>query len=55
MREFQDKIREITGEQIDHYMNIDFDGFVKFVDLLGGIEIDVPEDLVDHEYPDANW
>lgn len=48
-------VEEITGETVDYYANIDFGGFVKFVDMLGGIEIDVPEDLVDTEYPDGNW
>jgi anionic cell wall polymer biosynthesis LytR-Cps2A-Psr (LCP) family protein len=36
-------------------LNIDFSGFKKFVDVLGGIEVDVPEDLVDYEFPDDNW
>jgi hypothetical protein len=36
-------------------MNVDFAGFAKFVDVLGGLEIDVPEDLVDVSYPDDNW
>jgi anionic cell wall polymer biosynthesis LytR-Cps2A-Psr (LCP) family protein len=40
---------------MDHYLNIDFDGFTKFIDLLGGLEIDIEEDLVDKEYPDNNW
>ncbi|MBP8016557.1 LCP family protein, partial [Candidatus Gracilibacteria bacterium] len=51
----EDKISEITGEKIDYYFNIDFTGFSKFIDLIDGIEIDVPEDLVDTEYPDWNW
>lgn len=49
------KLQEITGEKMDHYLNIDFTGFTKFVDLLGGIEVNVEEDLVDTEYPDGNW
>jgi anionic cell wall polymer biosynthesis LytR-Cps2A-Psr (LCP) family protein len=36
-------------------MVIDFAGFKKVIDLLGGISIDVPEDLNDREYPDDNW
>lgn len=55
MTDLGDKLREITGEKMDHYLNIDFDGFTKFVDLLGGIEVTVEEDLVDKEYPDNNW
>ncbi|GAB0174438.1 MAG: hypothetical protein HHAS10_03170 [Candidatus Altimarinota bacterium] len=49
------KVSEITGQTIDHYFVIDFSGFKKVIDLLGGIAIDVPEDLTDREYPDDNW
>lgn len=36
-------------------MVIDFDGFTDIVDIIGGIDIDVPEDLIDREYPDNDW
>ena len=55
MTDLGDKLREITGEKMDHYLNIDFDGFTKFIDLLGGIEVNVEQDLTDTEYPDNNW
>jgi hypothetical protein len=50
-----DKVSEITGEPIDKYFNIDFAGFSDFVDALGGIDVDVPESIIDREYPDNNW
>ena len=50
-----DKVSELTGQPIDHYIVIDFSGFKKIVDILGGIEIDVPEELIDTEYPDENY
>lgn len=50
-----EKVSEITGQSIDEYAVIDFSGFKSIVDALGGIEIDVPKDLVDREYPDNNW
>lgn len=50
-----DKVTEITGEPVDKYVIADFDGFVKMVDLLGGVDVDVPESLVDTQYPDDNW
>lgn len=49
------KVSEITGQKIDHYMVIDFDGFIDIVDIINGVSIDVPEDLIDREYPDNNW
>lgn len=39
---------------IDEFGVIDFEAFVRGVDSLGGIEIDVPEKLVDNRYPDGN-
>jgi LCP family protein required for cell wall assembly len=34
-----------TGLHIDHYAEIGFDGFAKIVDSVGGVEIDVPQDM----------
>lgn len=42
------------GVPIHYYVRIDFKGFEKVVDLLGGIDIDVPRDLVDYAYPLEN-
>lgn len=50
-----DKVAEITGEPIDKYVIADFDGFAQLIDLLGGIDVDVPESLTDTQYPDGNW
>ena len=37
--------------EIDHTVRISFEGFVELVDAVGGIEIDVPKRIVDHQYP----
>lgn len=42
---------KILGQQIDYAFVIDFDGFVKAVDLVGGLEIDVERSFDDYEYP----
>lgn len=55
MTYLEEKIEQITWEKIDYFVNIDFAWFTKFVDLLDWIEVDVPNDLVDTEYPDNNW
>jgi LCP family protein required for cell wall assembly len=39
------------GEPIDYYVRVDFAGFEKFIDLLGGVDIIVENDLVDNHYP----
>jgi LCP family protein required for cell wall assembly len=40
------------GIPIDGYLLVDFDAFVQIVDVLGGIDIDVPKTLNDTRYPD---
>jgi LCP family protein required for cell wall assembly len=41
----------ITGLQIDYYAKVDFDGFTKIVDSLGGVDLVVPKDIYDPFYP----
>ncbi|MGC9333716.1 MAG: LCP family protein [Anaerolineae bacterium] len=40
------------GIPIDGYLMVDFDTFVRIVDALGGIDLDVPKALHDTRYPD---
>lgn len=39
------------GITVHHYAQVDFDGFVKIIDTLGGLTIDVPYPIKDDEYP----
>jgi len=50
----QSKVTEITGKEIDYYMNVDFQGFIKLVDALGWVEVSLENNFVDYEYPDNN-
>ncbi|WP_167746346.1 LCP family protein [Streptomyces melanosporofaciens] len=36
-----------TGLKIDHYAEIGFDGFASLVDGVGGVDIDIPQDMKD--------
>lgn len=49
------KVSEVTGQSIHHYIVIDFTAFRYIVDALWGVEIDVIKDLYDREYPDYNY
>ena len=49
------KVSEITGQSIHHYMVIDFTAFRYIVDAIDGIDIDVTQNLYDNEYPDYNY
>lgn len=43
------------GRQIHYYILVDFAGFRKVVDMLGGVDIDVPKVIDDPQYPDENF
>lgn len=48
-------INSVTGVRPDYVVVIDFSGFVKLVDLLGGIDVNVQNTLIDNEYPLAGF
>lgn len=44
-------VENFLGIPIDYYALVDFQGFERLVDLVGGIVVDVPAPLEDNEYP----
>lgn len=44
-------VREIVGEGIHYAIVVDFGSFVKLIDFLGGIEVDVENSFIDRKYP----
>jgi anionic cell wall polymer biosynthesis LytR-Cps2A-Psr (LCP) family protein len=47
----EDIIQKITGQKVDYVVVLDFEGFTKLVDYLGGIDVDVATTLDDYHYP----
>ena len=47
----EDTIKSVFGIDVDYYMRLNFDGFMKVVDALGGVDINVQKKL---DYDD-NW
>lgn len=47
----QDKIDDILGIPIHYGVRLDFGGFAKAIDLVGGVDIDVPNAFDDYNYP----
>ncbi len=39
------QIKEISGLSVHYFVTIDFDGFKEIVDVLGGVDFDVPYDM----------
>ena len=44
-------VEEIVGSPVHYGMVVDFSGFIKIVDVIGGVAIDVKRGFVDEEYP----
>ncbi len=44
-------VSHLLNQQIDYGVRIDFDGFVKAVDMIGGLDITVDNTLDDDQYP----
>ncbi len=49
-----DTVEDYLGITIDYTMQVDFNGFQRLVDALGGITVDVPRAILDPEYPTEN-
>lgn len=43
------------GMPIHNFIALDFQAVTDLVDALGGVDIEVPYDIVDYEYPDMNF
>lgn len=44
-------VSEVTGLPIHYFVAVDFEGFKRIIDILGGIEVDVPVAFDDYFYP----
>jgi LCP family protein required for cell wall assembly len=55
MKDLAKEIGDRLNLPIHHVVMVDFIGFVQAVDALGGVDIEVPETLIDPEYPGPNY
>ncbi|MBI3984365.1 MAG: LCP family protein [Candidatus Levybacteria bacterium] len=44
-------VENVTGQPVDYAVRIDFNGFVRAVDIIGGLDIIVDKTLDDYRYP----
>lgn len=47
-------VSNFAGVEISHYAEIDFEQFTSIVDIIGGVEVTLPVDVVDEEYAGIN-
>jgi LCP family protein required for cell wall assembly len=43
------------GIRVHNFIAMDFQAVTDIVDVLGGVDLEVPYDIVDYEYPDMNF
>lgn len=48
-------VEKVIGLPVQYYLVVDFDGFIKFIDILDGINIEVERDIYDERYPGPNY
>lgn len=48
-------VRSNFGVDVHRYVRIDLIGFVRIVDAMGGVTVDVPNALIDYEYPTYDY
>lgn len=51
----KDTVSSFVGRPVDYYVRVNFDGFREIIDLIGGVDINVPHEITDNEYPTANY
>lgn len=44
-------VEKILGQPVDYVLRIDFNGFIRAIDLIGGIDVNVEKSFEDLEYP----
>lgn len=55
LKQLSHEIGKILGLELQGVIKLNFSGFEQTVDAIGGIDIVVPEDIVDPEYPGPNY
>jgi LCP family protein required for cell wall assembly len=46
-----DTVQKIMGVRVDYWVTMNFDGFRKLIDSMGGVDINVERAFVDNQYP----
>jgi len=47
----KDIVEQVTGTKVDYWVTFSFDGFRKFIDAIGGVDVNVETTFDDYDYP----
>ncbi|MCW1969972.1 MAG: LCP family protein [Anaerolineae bacterium] len=48
-------VEQLIGVRVHHAVRVNFTAFENFIDRIGGVTVDVPEDIYDPKYPTNNY
>src|SRR3989339_215931 len=48
-------VSQVIGVPIHYYIRVDFSGFEKLIDDLGGVKVEVDNSFIDYQFPAANY
>jgi LCP family protein required for cell wall assembly len=51
----KDTVSSFIGRPVDYYVRVNFNGFVRFIDLIGGVEVFVERTIHDEQYPTPDY
>ncbi len=51
----KDTVSSFIGRPVEYHVKINFNGFVRMIDLIGGIDINVPKTIYDDRYPTPDY
>ncbi len=51
----KDTVSSFIGQPVQYYARVNFQGFVELVDMIGGVDVDVPFTIHDEMYPTEDY
>lgn len=51
----KDTVSSFIGQPVQYYARVNFQGFVELVDMIGGVDVVVPFDIYDDQYPTEDY
>lgn len=48
-------VSQVIGQPIDYFIRVDFNGFKKLIDDLGGVDVNIENSFTDNQYPDYEY
>ncbi len=51
----KDKFQKLTGQKIDHVLILTTDNLIQFVNLIGGVDVNLETGFIDKQYPNPDY